>query len=152
MFKKYTSLLHSLDSGILTITINRPDKLNALNAAVFTELDIAMDEVIENADIKSVIITGAGRGFCSGMNVAAEASGEGVLRTVYLLRWISSKEMRQEVSATTNKIESYHAFTKWLDFGGDVITENDPNEQQKRVRLMILNRTRFFMFGEIRAV
>ncbi|MEV9465305.1 Tn3 family transposase, partial [Klebsiella pneumoniae] len=54
-----------------------------------------------------------------------------VLRTVYLLRWISQKEMRQEVTATTNKIESYHAFTKWLDFGGDVITENDLNEQQK---------------------
>lgn len=61
-----------------------------------------------------------------------------VLRTVYLLRWISSKEMRQEVSATTNKIESYHAFTKWLDFGGDVINENDPNEQQKRVRFIDL--------------
>ena len=61
-----------------------------------------------------------------------------VLRTVYLLRWISSKEMRQEVSATTNKIESYHAFTKWLDFGGDMINENDPNEQQKRVRFIDL--------------
>ena len=46
--------------------------------------------------------------------------------------------MRQEVSATTNKIESYHAFTKWLDFGGDVINENDPNEQQKRVRFIDL--------------
>jgi hypothetical protein len=61
-----------------------------------------------------------------------------VLRTVYLPRWISSKEMHQEVSATTNKIESYHAFTKWLDFGGEVITENDPNEQQKRVRYIDL--------------
>jgi TnpA family transposase len=61
-----------------------------------------------------------------------------VLRTVYLLRWISQKEMRQEVTATTNKIESYHAFTKWLDFGGDVITENDLNEQQKRVRYIDL--------------
>ncbi|MDT4802788.1 Tn3 family transposase ISPa42 [compost metagenome] len=61
-----------------------------------------------------------------------------VLRTVYLLRWISQKDMRQEVTATTNKIESYHAFTKWLDFGGDVITENDPNEQQKRVRYIDL--------------
>lgn len=61
-----------------------------------------------------------------------------VLRTVYLLRWISSKEMRQEVSATTNKIESYHSFTKWLDFGGEVITENDPNEQQKRLRYIDL--------------
>lgn len=57
-----------------------------------------------------------------------------VLRTEYLLRWINSKEMRQEVNAETNKIESYHAFTKWLEFGGDVITENDPVEQQKRLR------------------
>jgi Tn3 transposase DDE domain len=47
-----------------------------------------------------------------------------VLRTIYLLKWISNKEMRQEVSATTNKIESYHAFTKWLNFGGDVILQN----------------------------
>lgn len=61
-----------------------------------------------------------------------------VLRTVYLLRWVSQKEMRQEVTATTNKIESYHAFTKWLDFGGDVIAENDLNEQQKRVRYIDL--------------
>lgn len=61
-----------------------------------------------------------------------------VLRTVYLLRWISRKEMRQEVTATTNKIESYHAFTKWLDFGGDVIGENELNEQQKRLRYIDL--------------
>lgn len=46
--------------------------------------------------------------------------------------------MRQEVSASTNKIESYHSFTKWLDFGGEVITENDPNEQQKRLRYIDL--------------
>jgi TnpA family transposase len=69
--------------------------------------------------------------------VAARELGR-VLRTVYLLRWISQKEMRQEVTATTNKIESYHAFTKWLDFGGDVIAENDLNEQQKRVRYIDL--------------
>lgn len=61
-----------------------------------------------------------------------------VLRTVYLLRWISSKEMRQEVTGSTNKIESYHSFTKWLDFGGDVINENDPTEQQKRLRYIDL--------------
>ncbi|MFK0380326.1 Tn3 family transposase [Pandoraea sp. NPDC090278] len=60
------------------------------------------------------------------------------LRTIYLLRWISQKEMRQEVTATTNKIESYHAFAKWLDFGGDVIASNDLNEQQKRVRYIDL--------------
>lgn len=61
-----------------------------------------------------------------------------VQRTIYLLRWIGSKEMRQDVTATTNKIESYHAFTKWLDFGGEVINENDPVEQQKRLRYLDL--------------
>lgn len=68
---------------------------------------------------------------------AARELGQ-VLRTVYLLRWISSKDMRQEITGTTNKIESYHSFTKWLDFGGDVIAENDPNEQQKRLRYIDL--------------
>lgn len=61
-----------------------------------------------------------------------------VLRTIYLLRWINSKEMRQEVTGETNKIESYHSFTQWLNFGGDVITENDPVEQQKRLRYIDL--------------
>jgi len=61
-----------------------------------------------------------------------------VLRTIYLLRWIGSKDMRQEVTGTTNKIESYHAFTKWLDFGGEVINENEPIEQQKRLRYLDL--------------
>ena len=70
MYKNYTTLLHSLNNGILTITINRPDKLNALNAAVFTELDMAIDEVNENADIKSVIITGGGaKAFVAGADI-----------------------------------------------------------------------------------
>ena len=70
MYKNYTSLLHKLEDGILTITINRPDKLNALNAAVFTELDWAMDEVIENPEIRSVIITGAGpKAFVAGADI-----------------------------------------------------------------------------------
>lgn len=46
--------------------------------------------------------------------------------------------MRKEITGTTNKIGSYHAFTKWLDFGGDVIAENDPTEQQKRLRYIDL--------------
>ena len=56
----YSTLLTHLDNGIFTITINRPDKLNALNAQVFTDLDQAIDEVYNNKEIKSVIITGAG--------------------------------------------------------------------------------------------
>ncbi|OCX24911.1 hypothetical protein BBI09_00210 [Stutzerimonas xanthomarina] len=57
-----------------------------------------------------------------------------VIRTIFLLNWIGSRELRQEVTANTNKIESYNGFSKWLSFGGDVIAENDPDEQQKRLR------------------
>lgn len=70
MIKQFTTLFHQLENGILTITVNRPDKLNALNAAVFTELDLSMDEVEKNADIRSVIITGAGqKAFVAGADI-----------------------------------------------------------------------------------
>ncbi|MDN4576549.1 Tn3 family transposase, partial [Pandoraea cepalis] len=65
--------------------------------------------------------------------LAAQELGK-VVRTVFLLEWIGSRELRQEVTATTNKIESYNGFAKWFSFGGDVIAENDPDEQQKRLR------------------
>jgi len=57
-----------------------------------------------------------------------------VVRTLFLLDWISNGAMRQGVTATTNKVECYHGLTKWLSFGGDVVAENDPDEQQKHVR------------------
>ena len=55
-------------------------------------------------------------------------------RTMFLLEWISNQLLRQTVTAMTNKVESYHGFSKWLSFGGEVIAENDPDEQQKRIR------------------
>ena len=66
----YTTLLTSLENNIFTITINRPDKLNALNKDVFTDLDKAADEIQNNAEIKSAIITGAGsKAFVAGADI-----------------------------------------------------------------------------------
>ena len=65
--------------------------------------------------------------------LAAQEVGRAV-RTIFLLEWISSLPLRQHVTGTTNKIESYNGFSKWLSFGGDVIGENDPDEQQKHLR------------------
>ena len=65
--------------------------------------------------------------------LAAQELGK-VVRTVFLLEWIGSRELRQEITATTNKIESYNGFAKWFSFGGDVLPVNDPDEQQKRLR------------------
>ncbi len=67
----YQTLLASLGNGIYTITINRPDKLNALNKDVFTDLNVALNEIENNADIKSVIITGAGpKAFVAGADIS----------------------------------------------------------------------------------
>lgn len=67
----YTTLLTQLQDGILTVTINRPDKLNALNKDVFTDLNTMLDDVYNNAAIKSVIITGAGsKAFVAGADIA----------------------------------------------------------------------------------
>ena len=67
----YQTLLTSLENGIFTITINRPDKLNALNRQVMADLDAVLNEVESNADIKAVIITGAGaKGFVAGADIS----------------------------------------------------------------------------------
>ena len=66
----YTTLLTSLENGIFTITINRPDKLNALNKEVFADLNKALDEIESNAEIRSIIITGAGlKAFVAGADI-----------------------------------------------------------------------------------
>ena len=67
----YTTLLTSLNNHIFTITINRPDKLNALNKAVFADLNVALDEVYFNPEIKSAIITGSGaKAFVAGADIS----------------------------------------------------------------------------------
>ncbi len=58
-----------------------------------------------------------------------------VVRTVFLLRYLSDAELREEITGTTNKLEAYNGFTKWLSFGGEgVIGTPDPVEQEKRVK------------------
>lgn len=71
----YSTLLTNLENGILTITINRPDKLNALNRDVFADLEKAVEEIQNNRAIKSAIITGAGtKAFVAGADIT-EFSG-----------------------------------------------------------------------------
>jgi enoyl-CoA hydratase len=66
----YSTLLTVLENNIFIITINRPDKLNALNKTVLEELSTAIDELINNAEIKSAIITGSGaKAFVAGADI-----------------------------------------------------------------------------------
>lgn len=67
----YQTLLTELQDGIYTITINRPDKLNALNKDVIADLSRAIDEVYNNPEIKSAILTGAGeKAFVAGADIS----------------------------------------------------------------------------------
>jgi enoyl-CoA hydratase len=67
----FQTLLTSLEDRIFTITINRPDKMNALNKDVFNELESAIDEVYNNGDISASIITGAGsKAFVAGADIS----------------------------------------------------------------------------------
>lgn len=67
----YQTLLTALENSILTITINRPEKMNALNRQVMEDLDNIMDEVYSDDTIRSVIITGAGeKAFVAGADIS----------------------------------------------------------------------------------
>jgi len=67
----YQTILTSLENAICIITINRPDKLNALNNEVFNDLDVAIDDVYKNPEIRSAIITGAGtKAFVAGADIS----------------------------------------------------------------------------------
>jgi TnpA family transposase len=57
-----------------------------------------------------------------------------VVRTIFLLKYISNKKFREEIHANTNKVESFHYFAKWLNFGGEILQENDPEEQEKLIK------------------
>ena len=70
MSQQYNTLLFEVDDHRATVTVNRPDKLNALNSEVIDELEAAFLEVNENDDIHGVILTGAGdKAFVAGADI-----------------------------------------------------------------------------------
>ena len=67
----YENLLLQLDNGILTITINRADKMNALNIDTIREIKTAMQQVYDDASVRGVVFTGAGpKAFVAGADIA----------------------------------------------------------------------------------
>src|SRR3981189_668015 len=65
-----SSILVSQDAGVLTITLNRPEKLNAFNPEMHLLLRQAIERAGDDAGIRAVLLTGSGRGFCAGQDLA----------------------------------------------------------------------------------
>jgi enoyl-CoA hydratase/carnithine racemase len=65
----YETILTSLEDGILTITMNRPEKLNAWTYQMGDELQDAVKNANERDDVEAIVLTGAGRGFCAGADI-----------------------------------------------------------------------------------
>src|SRR6476661_5775681 len=74
----YELLTFQVTDRIATITVNRPDKLNALNDALMRELGVAMDEAVARNDVGAVLLTGAGRAFVAGADIAELADQSAV--------------------------------------------------------------------------
>ena len=67
----YETILYEVAENILTITLNRPDKLNAFTPAMLNELIDAFDRADADDEVRAIIVTGAGRAFCAGADLSA---------------------------------------------------------------------------------
>lgn len=70
MSKTFGAIKAASEDGVMTITLNRPDALNAFNEAMSVELGSALRTAQRDKQVRCIVLTGAGRGFCSGQDLA----------------------------------------------------------------------------------
>ncbi|MEE9202992.1 MAG: enoyl-CoA hydratase-related protein [Dehalococcoidia bacterium] len=75
----FSTILVSHDEGVATITLNRPERLNAMNEMMAAELVQAIDEIAADDAVRVVLLTGAGRAFCAGADIGRAEGREAVL-------------------------------------------------------------------------
>ncbi len=106
--------------GVATLTLNRPDKLNALTPSVFVALRGHLDDLASDATVKCVVLTGAGRSFCAGHDLGAIADHERAPSRHYEPETVDALE--QLPIPTIAKIKG-HCFTGGLELalGCDIL-------------------------------
>src|SRR5688500_578 len=90
----YETVIVERDGFVATITLNRPDMINALNPQITRAFHAALDEIGADDSIRAVIVTGAGRGFCSG----ADLSGRGAQAGAEAQRAQQAERMHQSLN------------------------------------------------------
>jgi 2-(1,2-epoxy-1,2-dihydrophenyl)acetyl-CoA isomerase len=82
---EYEHIVLERKENITTLTLNRPEKLNAINQKMIEELESAIAEISKDKSVRVLIITGAGRAFCSGADVSDMAQATAPIETRYWL-------------------------------------------------------------------
>lgn len=103
----YETLRHELNDGVATITLNRPDVLNALNSTMRRELLAAVKAAARDEATRAVVITGAGRAFCSGADLGGgsdERDFRRVLATEYNPLVAAIRDLPKPVVASINGV------------------------------------------------
>ena len=70
----FTSILYDIKENILTITLNRPERMNAFTIEMAHELIEAFNRASEDDEVRAIVVTGAGKAFCAGMDLAGEGN------------------------------------------------------------------------------
>jgi enoyl-CoA hydratase/carnithine racemase len=71
---QFNSILYTIENQILTITLNRPEKMNSFTVEMAYELVDAFKLASEDDDVKAIVVTGAGKAFCAGMDLSSEGN------------------------------------------------------------------------------
>ena len=70
----FTTLRHEIEKNILTVTLNRPDQLNAFTVDMANELITVFRQANDNDEIRAIVVTGSGKAFCAGMDLSIDGN------------------------------------------------------------------------------
>ena len=105
-------VLREDEGGVATLTLNRPEKLNAIDIPLMVELRNQIDAIAVDASVRCVVLTGAGRSFCSGHDLESISKGERALSRHFESETIDALEALP--MPTLGKIRG-HCFTGGLE-------------------------------------
>ncbi len=84
----YKAIRYAVQDGVATITLNRPDVLNAANLQLLQELRQAIERARTDTDVRAVLLIGAGRAFCSGADLSDMGEGFELSNPLHIRRWL----------------------------------------------------------------
>ncbi|AQV95999.1 2-(1,2-epoxy-1,2-dihydrophenyl)acetyl-CoA isomerase [Cupriavidus necator] len=118
------SVLYQASEGVATLTLNRPDVLNAMNGDLMRDLREGVERAAGDASVRAVLLTGAGRGFCAGADLAARGK-DGITDSGTLLREryhpiiMTLRQMPKPVITAVNGVAAGAGMS--LALAGDVV-------------------------------